>query len=215
MTSMEQAQSLLEEWVQSESLRKHCYAVSASMRHFARLGGADEDLWGAVGLLHDLDFEQYPQMPPHGDEPAAASAAILSGQATESPLLMHPFVAVAYLRRHGWGEQFCRAILAHADYSGVAPESAMEKTLCAVDELSSFVVAVALVRASKSIFDVDLAAVRKKLKDKAFARAVNREDITRGAEALGLPIDELIQHVIAALRGAAGQLGIEGGQSTA
>lgn len=214
MSLTERAHTLLEEWVQSESLRKHCYAVSASMRHFAGLGGADAELWGAAGLLHDLDFEQYPQMPPHGEEPAAASAAILSGQATESPLRMHPFVAVAYLRQHGWSDEICRAILAHADYSGVPPESAMEKTLCAVDELSSFVVAVALVRASKSIFDVDVAAVKKKMKDKAFARAVNREDIVRGAEALGLPIDELIQQVIAALHGAAGQLGISGDSGT-
>jgi putative nucleotidyltransferase with HDIG domain len=210
MSLTERAHSLLEAWVQSESLRKHCYAVAASMRHFARRSGADEDLWGAVGLLHDLDFEQYPQMPPHGDEPAAAAAAILSGRATEPPLRMHPFVAVTYLRQHGWSDEVCRAILAHADYSGVAPQSALEKTICAVDELSSFVVAVALVRSSKSIFDVDVTAVKKKLKDKAFARAVNRDDIARGAEMLDMPIDELIEHVIAALRGAADQIGIRG-----
>jgi putative nucleotidyltransferase with HDIG domain len=210
MSLSERAHALLEEWVQSESLRKHCYAVAASMRHFARRAGADEDLWYAVGLLHDLDFEQYPQMPPHGEEPAAAAAAILSGQATEPPLRMHPLVAVTHLREHGWGDEVCRAILAHADYSGVRPESAMEKTLCAVDELSSFAVAVALVRSSKSIFDVDVTAVRKKMKDKAFARAVSREDIARGADMLGLPIEELIEQVIAALRGAADQLGIRG-----
>jgi putative nucleotidyltransferase with HDIG domain len=210
MSLTERAHSLLEAWVQSESLRKHCYAVAASMRHFARRSGADEDLWGAVGLLHDLDFEQYPQMPPHGDEPAAAAVAILSGQATEPPLRMHPFVAVTYLRQHGWSDEVCRAILAHADYSGVAPQSALEKTICAVDELSSFVVAVALVRSSKSIFDVDVTAVKKKLKDKAFARAVNRDDIGRGAEMLDMPIDELIEHVITALRGAADQIGIRG-----
>jgi len=180
------------------------------MRHFARRGGGDEDLWATVGLLHDLDFEQHPQMPPHGEEPAAAARAILSGQATEPPLQMHPFVAVTYLRQHGWGDEICRAILAHADYSGVAPESALEKTLCAVDELSSFVVAVALVRSSKSIFDVDVAAVRKKMKDKAFARAVSREDIARGAEMLELPLDELVEQVILALRGAADQLGVRG-----
>src|SRR6185312_13426566 len=119
-------------------------------------------------------------------------------------------VAVAYLHEHGWGEEICRAILAHADYSGVPPESAMEKTLCAVDELSSFVVAVALVRASKGIFDVDIGAVKKKMKDKAFARAVNREDITRGAEALGLPLDDVISQVVAALKSDAGRLGLEG-----
>ena len=210
MSLTQRANALLEEWVQSESLRKHCYAVAASMRHFARRGGGDEDLWATVGLLHDLDFEQHPQMPPHGEEPAAAARAILSGQATEPPLQMHPFVAVTYLRQHGWGDEICRAILAHADYSGVAPESALEKTLCAVDELSSFVVAVALVRSSKSIFDVDVAAVRKKMKDKAFARAVSREDIARGAEMLELPLDELVEQVILALRGAADQLGVRG-----
>src|SRR5262245_29478719 len=105
MSLTERANTLLEEWVQAESLRKHCYAVAASMRHFARRAGADEDLWGAVGLLHDLDFEQYPQMPPHSDELAAASVAILSGQATEPPLRMHPFVGVTYLRQHGWSEE--------------------------------------------------------------------------------------------------------------
>ena len=210
MSLTERAHATLEEWVKSESLRKHCYAVAASMRHFAQRGGADTDLWYAVGLLHDLDFEQYPQMPPHGDEPAAAAATILSGDVSEPPMRMHPFVGVTYLKQHGWRDEVCRAILAHADYSGVRPESAMEKTLCAVDELSSFVVAVALVRSSKSIFDVDVAAVRKKMKDKAFARAVSREDIARGAEMLGLPLEELIEQVIAALRGAADQLGVRG-----
>lgn len=214
MTYMNQAQALLEEWVQAESLRKHCYAVSASMRHFARLGGADEDLWGAVGLLHDLDFERHPQMPPPGDEPAAASAAILAGVPAEPPLRLHPFVGVTHLRQQGWSAEICRAILAHADYSGVPPESPMEKTLCAVDELSSFVMAVALVRPSKSVHDVDVGSVKKKMKDKAFARAVNREDIARGAAALGMPLDELIQQVITALRGSAPQLGIAGTPAT-
>jgi len=206
----DQALQTLHDWVQSEVLRKHCYAVAASMRHFAQLSGADAGLWGAVGLLHDLDFEQYPQMPPPGDQPAAAAAAILAGSASEPLLRMHPFVGVAHLRQHGWSSEVCRAILAHADYSGVQPETPMEKTLIAVDELSSFVIAVALVRPSKSIFDVEVAAVKKKMKDKAFARAVNREDITRGAEGLGLPLDELIQHVISALRESAPQLGVQG-----
>ncbi|HEX9441048.1 MAG TPA: HDIG domain-containing protein [Roseiflexaceae bacterium] len=191
MIYLERANSLLEEWVQSESLRKHCYAVSASMRHFARLNGADEDLWGVVGILHDLDYERYPNL-------------------EHSPTEGHPFVAIAYLREHGWNEEICRAILSHADYSGVLPKSPMEKTLVAVDELSSFVIAVALVRSSKSIFDVDLAAVKKKLKDKAFARAVNREDIARGAEALDMSLDDLIQQVIMALRESADQLGVQG-----
>lgn len=211
MTSLtDRAMSTLYEWIQSESLRKHCYAVAASMRHFALLAGADADRWGAVGLLHDLDFERYPQMPPPGPEVASASAAILDGQAVDSPLLMHPFVGVAYLRQHGWDVEICRAILAHADYSGVAPESPMEKTLVAVDELSGFVTAVALVRPSKSVHDVDVASVRKKMKDKAFARAVHREDIVRGAEELERPLDDMIQQVILALRGAADQLGLAG-----
>jgi putative nucleotidyltransferase with HDIG domain len=200
----------LHEWVQSESLRKHCYAVAASMGHFAGLNGADADLWSAVGLLHDLDFEQYPEMPPPGAEPAAASAAILAGEATEPPLRMHPFVGVTYLRQNGWAEEFCRAILAHADYSGVQPVSPMERTLVAVDELSSFAIAVALVRPSKRIADVDVAAVKKKMKDKAFARAVHREDIMRGAEELSMPLDELIEQVLLALRRAAPQLGLAG-----
>src|SRR3954471_14770770 len=211
MTSQtERALSILHDWVQSEVLRKHCYAVAASMRHFAQLNNADADVWGAVGLLHDMDFEQYPQMPPPGDLPAAAAAAILAGAAGEPLLQMHPFVGVAYLQQHGWSNEICRAILSHADYSGVRPETALERTLVAVDELSSFVIAVALVRPSKSIFDVELAAVKKKMKDKAFARAVNREDITRGAEGLDIPIDDLIQQVIVALRAAAPQLGLAG-----
>ena len=210
MSLTERAHATLEEWVKSESLRKHCYAVAASMRHFAQRGGADADLWYAVGLLHDLDFEQYPQMPPHGDEPAAAASAILSGEAGEPPLRMHPFVGVTYLKQQGWGDEVCRAILAHADYSGVRPESAMEKTLCAVDELSSFVVAVALVRSSKSIFDVDVAAVRKKMKDKAFARAVSRDDLRKGAEELALPLDQHITNVITFMRERADALGLRG-----
>lgn len=191
MSYTEQAHALLDEWVQSESLRKHSYAVVASMRHFAQLNGADADVWGAVGLLHDLDYERHPNL-------------------DHSPTEGHPFVAVAYLREQGWSEEICRAILAHADYSGVQPENALERTILAVDELSSFVVAVALVRASKSIFDVEVAAVKKKLKDKAFARAVDRGDITRGAERLGISLDDLIGHVLAALRGSAEQLGIQG-----
>src|SRR5438874_10579337 len=174
------ALTILREWVQSESLRKHCYAVADSMKHFAQLRSEDVDLWEAVGLLHDMDYEKYPN---------------LERSSTEG----HPFVGVKWLRENGWSEEVCRAILSHADYSGVAPETPMEKTLRAVDELSSFVVAVALVRPTKSIRDVDLAAVKKKMKDKAFARAVNREDIIRGAEELGMPLDEVITNVIAAL----------------
>src|SRR5579864_1755744 len=185
------ALSILHEWVQSESLRKHCYAVSDSMKHFAQLRGEDVDLWEAVGLLHDMDYERHPN---------------LERSATEG----HPFVGVAWLREHGWSEGVCRAILSHADYSGVQPETALEKTLRAVDELSGFVIAVALVRPSKNINDVDLAAVKKKKKDKAFARAVNRDDIVHSAEQLGMPLDEVITNVIAALKDDAARLGLAG-----
>jgi len=185
------AQAILHDWVQSESLRKHCYAVADSMKQFAQLRGEDADLWEAVGLLHDMDYERYPN---------------LERSATEG----HPFVGVAWLRQDGWSEEVCRAILSHADYSGVSRETPLEKTLYAVDELSSFVVAVALVRPTKSIHDVDVRAVKKKMKDKAFARAVSREDITRGSEELGMPLDDVIGQVIAALKGDAERLGLVG-----
>ena len=191
MSLAPRALAILHEWVQSESLRKHCYAVADSMKHFAQLRGEDVDLWEAVGLLHDMDYEKHPN---------------LERSSTEG----HPFVGVAWLRDNGWSEEVCRAILSHADYSGVSPETSLEKTLRAVDELSGFVVAVALVRPTKSIHDVDLAAVKKKMKDKAFARAVNREEIVCGAEQLGLPLDEVITNVIAALKADAARLGLAG-----
>src|SRR5438128_4150291 len=193
-TLSDRALAILQEWIQSESLRKHCYAVADSMKHFAQLRGEDVDLWEAVGLLHDMDYEKHPN---------------LERSATEG----HPFVGVAWLRENGWSEEVCRAILSHADYSGVTPETPLEKTLRAVDELSSFVVAVALVRPTKSIRDVDLAAVKKKMKDKAFARAVNRQEIIHGAEKLGMPLDEVITNVIAALKADADRLGLAGPSS--
>jgi putative nucleotidyltransferase with HDIG domain len=186
-----QALNILHDWVQSESLRKHCYAVADSMKHFAQLRGEDSDLWEAVGLLHDMDYERHPN---------------LERSSTEG----HPFVGVAWLRDHGWSEEVCRAILSHADYANVSREAALEKTLYAVDELSSFVVAVALVRPTKSIQDVDVRAVKKKMKDKAFARAVNREDIVRGAQELGMPLDTVIAEVIMALNADAERLGLLG-----
>jgi len=185
------AQAILHDWVQSESLRKHCYAVADSMKHFAQLRGENADLWEAVGLLHDMDYERHPN---------------LERSATEG----HPFVGVAWLRENGWNEDVCRAILSHADYSGVSRETPLEKTLYAVDELSGFVVAVALVRPTRSINDVDVRSVKKKMKDKAFARAVNRDDITRGAEELGVPLDDVIAQVITALKGDAQRLGLVG-----
>jgi len=185
------AQAILHDWVQSESLRKHCYAVADSMKQFAQLRGQDADLWEAVGLVHDMDYERYPN---------------LERSATEG----HPFVGMAWLRENGWSEEVCRAILSHADYSGVSRETPLEKTLYAVDELSSFVVAVALVRPTKSIHDVDVRAVKKKMKDKALARAVSREEITRGSEELGMPLDDVIGQVIAALKSDAERLGLVG-----
>jgi len=185
------ALQILHDWVKSESLRKHCYAVADSMKHFAKLRGEDADLWEAVGLLHDMDYERHPNL-------------------EQSPTEGHPFVGVASLRENGWSEEVCRAILSHADYANVSRETPLEKTLCAVDELSSFIVAVALVRPTKSIHDVDVRAVKKKMKDKAFARAVNREDIVRGAEQLGMPLDDVITEVIAALKADADRLGLAG-----
>jgi len=185
------ASNILHDWVQSESLRKHCYAVADSMKHFAQLHGEDTDLWETVGLLHDMDYERHPN---------------LERSSTEG----HPFVGVAWLRDHGWSEEVCRAILSHADYANVSRETVLEKTLYAIDELSSFVVAVALVRPTKSIQDVDVRAVKKKMKDKAFARAVNREDIMRGSEELGMPLDTVIAEVITALNADAERLGLLG-----
>jgi len=185
------ALDILHDWVKSESLRKHCYAVADSMKHFAQLRGEDADLWEAVGLLHDMDYERHPNL-------------------ECSPTEGHPFVGVAWLRENGWSEEVCRAILSHAEYANVSRETPLEKTLYAVDELSSFIVAVALVRPTKSIHDVDVRAVKKKMKDKAFARAVNREDIVRGAEELGMPLDDVIAEAIAALKTDAERLGLAG-----
>src|SRR6266852_6811499 len=190
-TITSRALNVLHERVQSESLRKHCYAVADSMRHFAQLRGADPDLWEAVGLLHDMEYERHPNQ-------------------EHSPTEGHPFVGVAWLRENGWSKEVCRAILSHADYANVSRETPLEKTLYAVDELSGFVIAVARVRPKKSIHEVDVAAVKKKMKDKAFARAVNRDDIVRGAEELGMPLDEVIANVIAALKSDAARLGLVG-----
>ena len=187
----ERALEILHEWVQSDSLRRHCYAVADSMKHFAQRNGADADLWEAVGLLHDMDYERHPNQ-------------------EQSPTEGHPFVGVAWLREEGWSEEVCRAILSHADYSGGTRETPLERTLYAVDELSGFVMAVARVRPSKSIQEVDVASVKKKMKDKAFARAVNRDDIVQGAAGLAMPLEEVIAGVIAALQTDAERLGLAG-----
>lgn len=185
----ERALAILHEWVQAESLRRHCYAVADSMRHFALRNHADADLWEAIGLLHDMDYERHPD---------------------PTPETGHPFVGARWLRDNGWSEEATRAILAHADYSGVKRATPLEKTLFAVDELSGFVIAVARVRPSKSLREVDVAAVKKKMKDKAFARAVNRDDIVRGAAELEIPIEKLIGEVISALQADATRLGLDG-----
>ena len=190
-TLADRALTILHEWVQSESLRKHCYAVADSMRHFAQLRGEDVDLWEAVGLLHDMDYERYPNQ-------------------EQSPAEGHPFVGVAWLRENGWSDEVCRAILSHANYANVSRKTPLERTLYAVDELSGFVIAVARVRPNKSIHEVDAMAVKKKMKDKAFARAVNREDIVRGAAELGMPLDNVIAEVIVALQADAERLGLQG-----
>ena len=190
-TLTDRALTVLHEWVQSDSLRKHCYAVADSMKYFAQLRGEDVDLWEAVGLLHDMDYERHPNQ-------------------EQSPTEGHPFVGVAWLREHGWSEEVCRAILSHANYANVSRETPLERTLYAVDELSGFVIAVARVRPNKSIHEVDVAAVKKKIKDKAFARAVSRDDIVHGAAELGIPLNDVITNVIAAQQADAERLGLDG-----
>ena len=184
--SREDAWALVTEYTQSESLRKHMLGVEAAVRGYARQFGQDEDDWGAVALLHDFDYERYPD------------------QAN------HPFRGVEILTAKGYPEWATRAILSHADYSGVPRESPLEKTLYACDEMSGFVTAASLVRPSKSILDLEAASVIKRMKDKAFARAVNRDDLRRGAEELGLPLDRHITNVIAFMRERADQLGLRG-----
>jgi predicted hydrolase (HD superfamily) len=180
------AWALLTEWTKSESLRKHALAVEASVRGYARQFGQDEDAWGFVALLHDFDYERY-------QTPAD-----------------HPFRGCEELQRRGYPEWVTRAILSHADYSGVPRESKLEKTLYACDEMSGFVTAASLVRPSKSVLDLEPASVVKRMKDKAFARNVSREDLRRGAEELTLPLEEHITNVIRFMRERADALGLRG-----
>jgi putative nucleotidyltransferase with HDIG domain len=184
--SRDDAWSLVTTYTASESLRRHMLAVEAAVRGYARLWGEDEEAWGLVGLLHDFDYERWPD-PAH-----------------------HPFRGVEILRERGYPEWVARAILSHADYSGVARESRLEHALYACDELSGFVMAAALVRPSKSVLDLEASSVMKRMKDKAFARAVSREDLRRGAEEIGLPLDAHVANVIAFLRPAAAPLGLQG-----
>lgn len=181
----EDAWAVVCEWIQNANLRKHLLASEAAMRAYAARFGEDQETWGIIGLLHDLDYERCP-----------------------SHEAGHPFEGVKELRRRGVPEAWTKAILSHADYSGVARETRLEKTLFAVDELVGLITAVALVRPNRSLAEVDVAAVRKKMKDKAFARGVNREDVVKGAEGLGVPLDEHIGFVIGALQHVAPELGL-------
>jgi len=184
--SRDEAWTLVTEHTRSESLRKHMLAVEAAVRGYARLWGENEDDWGAVALLHDFDYERWPD------------------QAN------HPFRGVEILKEKGYPEWVTRAILSHADYSGVPRESRLEKALYACDEMSGFVTAAALVRPSKSVLDLEAGSVLKRMKDKAFAKAVNRDDLRRGAEELGLPLEEHVGNVIGFLRVQAEPLGLKG-----
>ncbi len=180
------AWQLLTEYTQSESLRKHALAVEACMRAYARKLGGDEETWAITGLLHDFDYEKFPT-------PAE-----------------HPFVGNKILEERSWPDDVRRAILSHAEYSGVARETTMEKALFACDELAGFITATALVKPGKSLAEVEAKSVRKKMKDKAFARSVNRDDITKGAQELGVELEEHIAFCIEAMRAVAAELGLAG-----
>ena len=177
---------LLTEFTLSESLRKHALSVEACLLAYARKFGEDEELWGIVGLIHDFDYEKYPS-------------------AEE-----HPYTGNAILAERGWPEDMRRAIMSHADYTGVSRESKLEKTLFACDELAGFITATALVKPNKSLAEVDAKSVRKRMKDKAFARAVSRDDIINGAAALGVELDQHITFCIEAMRQIAPELGLAG-----
>jgi putative nucleotidyltransferase with HDIG domain len=182
----ESAWDLLTEFTQSESLRKHAMAVEACMRAYAIKFGEDENKWAITGLLHDFDYEKYPT-------------------AEE-----HPYVGNKILAERGYPDDVRRAIMSHAEYSGVSRDSQMEKTLFACDELAGFITAVALVKPTKSLNEVDVKSVKKRLKDKAFARSVNRDDIINGAQQMGVDLDQHIQFCIDAMKTVADKLGLQG-----
>jgi predicted hydrolase (HD superfamily) len=184
--SRDAAWALLTEWTQGESLRKHALAVEAAVRGYARRAGEDEAAWGIVALLHDMDYERHPSL----DE--------------------HPFRGCEELSRRGYPEWVTRAILSHASYSGVPRESPLEKTLFACDEMAGFVTAAALVRPSRSVLDLEASSVIKRMKDKAFARAVSRDDLREGAAVLGLPLEVHVANVIQFMREEADALGLRG-----
>jgi putative nucleotidyltransferase with HDIG domain len=189
LPSRGEAWQLLCEYTQNENLRKHALAVEACVRGYARKQGADEELWGLAALLHDFDYERWPN-------------------ADHLPDREHPSEGAKILRQRGYPEEIVHAILSHADYTGVPRKSALDHTLFACDELAGFLTACALIKPSKKIADVETSSVKKKLKDKAFARGVNRDDVRRGAEELGILLEEHITNCIEAMRGIAGQLGL-------
>jgi putative nucleotidyltransferase with HDIG domain len=186
MTDREQAWDLLTEFTQSESLRKHALAVEACMRAYAQKFSQDADLWGVVGLLHDFDYEKWPSL----DD--------------------HPYKGNEILRERGYSDELRNAILSHAEYTGVPRVAPMEKALFACDELAGFITAVALVKPGKSLAEVDAKSVGKKMKDKAFARSVNRNDIVQGAAELGVELEQHIAFCIEAMKGISGKLGLDG-----
>lgn len=186
MSDRAAAWCLLTEFTQSESLRKHALAVEACMRAYARKLGGDEELWGVVGLLHDFDYDKYPSREDH------------------------PYRGNEILKERGWSDEIRRAIMSHAEYSGVTRDTPMEKTLFACDELAGFITACALVKPGKSLAEVEASSVKKKMKDKAFARSVNRLDIVNGAADLGVELEPHIAFCIEAMRGIAGELGLDG-----
>ncbi len=180
----EEAWQLVCEWIQNENMRKHLLAVEAAMRFYARKFGEDEEKWGLVGLLHDLDYEKHPNPPEH------------------------PQVGANFLKERGLPEDMVNAILAHADWTGVPRDTLMAKALFACDELTGFLVACALVMPSKKLSEVRVDTVIRKMKDKSFARKVNRENIIRGAQELGIPLEEHIANVLTAMNGIADELGL-------
>jgi len=186
MSDRDRAWSLLTEFTQSESLRKHAMAVEACMRAYARKLGGDENLWGVVGLIHDFDYEKYPSPEDH------------------------PYRGNEILKEQGYSEEIRRAIMSHAEYTGVPRDSQMERALFACDELAGFITACALVKPGKSLAEVEAKSVRKKMKDKAFARSVNRNDIVQGAAELGLDLEEHIAFCIEAMKRIAKELGLDG-----
>lgn len=180
------ASCLLTEFTQSENLRKHALAVEACMRAYARKLGEDEEKWGVVGLIHDFDYDRWPSLEDH------------------------PYRGNEILTQRGWPDEVKKAVMSHAEYTGVARETALEKTLFACDELAGFITAAALVRPDKSIHSLEAKSVKKRMKDKAFARSVSREDIVNGAAALGVDLDQHIAFCIDAMKGIAKELGLEG-----